>query len=276
MQTILVGINYSEQSPLVFQYALRICQFVGAHLIVAHYLDFDNDNVHKLVTEDGTDWREGREQVRVEAIERLEAFINKHRAKQYQAVSVQTRVDYGNAHEELRRLAKEAEVDLLILGKFTATRRSLFEDTPDRVISWTHCPVLLIPENFEYHGINRIIYASDFQLEDCDALLFLLPWTEVFKAELVCLHICRDQTERPAAERKMDILRRLFPQPQLQFRIIEAEVERGIDRYVALSHSDLVATLHQHRSFWKDLLGISISKSIASDVAVPMIVFRQY
>lgn len=276
MQTIVVGINFSEQSTRVLRYALRISQHVGATLIVAHYLDFDDDNVSKLDTLDGSDWREAREQIRLQAVEKLDTFVNQHRPKQFHAVSIQTRVDYGSAHEELRRLAKEEDVELLILGKFTATHWSLFEDTPDRVITWTHCPVLLVPENFEYHGINRIIYASDFQLEDCEALLFLLVWTEIFQAELVCLHICRDREERLMAERKMRLLKRLFPQPQLRFRIIEAEIENGINRYTALSHSDLVATLHQHRTFWKDLLGISVSKSIARDVAVPMIVFRQY
>lgn len=276
MQKLLVGINYSEQSSHVLRYAFRIAQYLEAQLIVSYYLDYDNREVSDLGVKEDEDWREIHEAFRLKQLRKLKEFVKEHQTKQFHHIHVQVEVGFGSAHEELRRLAKREEADLLILGKFTANGWSLFLDTADKVIQWTHCPVLIVPEDFSFEAIERIVYASDFELEDCEALLYLLSWITAFKAKLTCLHICKRNSERFSAERKMRILKQLFPHDNIEFTIIEDDVEVGIDRFVDLTQSDLVVTLHRNRHFWASIFNKSITKAIVRDVKVPMLIFRQY
>lgn len=276
MQPILVGINYSEQSPKVLRYAFRIAQFLDAKLLVAHYLDAEDPKVKQLNQRAPANRVEAFEQLRLESEEQLKDFIGEHRSKQFHSIPVQAVVGYGSAPEELSQLAQQEGINLLVMGKFTASGWNLFADTPEKVIRWTHCPVLIVPEDYTFRTISRIVYASNFELEDCGALLYLLPWLEAFKgATLTCIHICKNKEEQASAELKLDILRQLFPQTSVDFQVGLDQVTSGIDKYTDLHKSDLIVTLHRHRGLWQGLFRRSISKTLAKDVKVPMMIFRQ-
>lgn len=92
MQTLLVGINYSDQSPLVLRYAFRVAQYLEAKLIVSYCLEYDIRKVNNISFPPGEDWRNVYEAFRLEEVQRLEAFVKEHQAKQFHTISTEIEV----------------------------------------------------------------------------------------------------------------------------------------------------------------------------------------
>lgn len=275
MKNILVGIHLSEQSPIVFKFALRLAQYHAADLTVALILDSKDSEVSNIIVPQNGDRVAIYEAFRQQKIAQLEAFMATYYGKQYHSVKVETEVRFGYTHEQLCHIAQEMNHELLIIGKFTKSRLSFFADTADKLINYTPCPLLIVPEDATFHAFKRIIYTADFILEDCAAILYLQQWLKVFDSTLIGLHICQTAEQQPAAEKKIELLKALFPQKNIDFRCIVASVTEGIDRYTTLSKSELIAMTHRDRGLWDSFFKASISKAIASDAQVPVLVFQQ-
>lgn len=273
MKNIVIGINFSEQSTTVLKFGLKLAQFHTSELTVVYVLN--DKKLANIVVSKKENRADVLEVFRLEKEAQLTSFIKEHRAKQFHSIPINIDVRFGNVHEELRKAAKEIMADLLMVGKFTKTGNLFFSDTSNKLISYASCPVFIVPEDVHFDGFDRIIYAADFILEDCESLFFLIPWLIVFQAELICIHICKNKEEEPRAKHLASILKKLFPQNSISFRTVIYDVEKGIDRYVELSKSDMIATLHRERNLWGGFFKKSISKTIANDVTVPMIIFKE-
>lgn len=273
MQNILVGISLSEQSPTVLRFALRLAQYFDGELTVAYIVqDAHLDELNYDKRKD--DREEAIEVFKLEKEKRLIDFISKQHSKQYQN-SINTIVEYGDPYEQLRTIAQEQNMDLMLVGKLAKPGTVFFEDIANQLIEWSPCPVFIVPKDVEFQAFQRIVYASDLMLEDCAAILRLKKWLEIFDAELICLHIYQKEGNKKEAQNKLSILRQLFPQENIRFRMLEADTEKGIESYSALTQSNLIVTTHRARTFWEGFFKKSITKAIAGKVSVPMLVFQQ-
>ncbi len=275
MKNIVVGIDLKIHSINVFKYALQIAKAHFTDLTVAYVLSYKSTEVNSIQIPEGMERDEAYENFRLKKIQLVKAFIQRYHTQEFSQVKIDTVVRFGFPHEELSLIAKEQQADLMIVGKFTKTGSLFFEDTSDKLVSWSYCPLLIIPEDTVFHDIKRIVYASDFILEDCASILYLKPWLDIFQANLICLHVCKDTNDKEKAIRKSNILEQLFPQDNIRFRTVTGQVEKGIDRYLELTKSDMVVTIHQNRNMWDSFFKKSMSKAIAEDVKIPMIIFHQ-
>ena len=275
MKNILVGINFSSESAIVLNFAQRLAQYHGVDLVVVHVLDYKDSAVMNLREDKHKANSQAMDEFSRQKLEQLEEFAWTHHTKQYHDVELKIIVNYGYPQETLRKIAHQQNCSLIVVGKLTKSKERFFADVPDQLIDWSPCPVFIVPEEAHFHAFQRMVYATNFILEDCASILYLKPWLAIFDAELICLHICKDQEDQRRAKRKMEILRQLFPQDNITFRTVISDVETGIDRYVNLTKSDLVATTHRNRNFWENIFDSSTSKAIARDVAVPMLIFQK-
>jgi nucleotide-binding universal stress UspA family protein len=206
----------------------------------------------------------------------LHAYIQAHYGKQYHEILINTHVRVGNVSEELTELAMVLGSDLLLVGKHYQKRFSFFDDTANSLISTCPCPVMTIPENAQYSFIKRIIYASTFLLEDCDAIFQLKQWLKTFNGELICINVSKDKSQLVTAKRKMAILERLFPQEDITFRCFMSEKSLSIERYTSLNEGDLLCSMHKDRNMFQWLFQPSTSKALANKSPRPMIIFHQH
>lgn len=273
MQNILVGISLSEQSPTVLRFALKLAQYFECELTVAYVVQ--NPHLDSLYyKQKDNDRLEAIERFKLEKEKQLLDFISKQHGKQHQT-SINTIVHYGNPYEQIRKIAQDENIDLIVVGKLTKSGTALLENTATQLIEWTPCPLFIVPEDAEFQAFQRIVYASDLILEDCAAILKLKRWVEIFNAELICLHLYRKEEQKKEAQAKLNILRQLFPQENIHFRMQEADTQKGIERYSALTKSNLIATTHRTRTLWEGFFRKSITKAVAGRINVPMLVFQQ-
>ena len=271
MKKILVAINFSEQSNVIFKYAMKLAQHFNATVGFAFVI---------TETQLGEDKGINIDQLRSEYVEQSEEkfrkFIQAQYGKQYHKIAISTHIRIGKVSEELPDLALALDSDLLLVGKSYQRKFYFFEDTAGSLISTCSCPVMTIPEDTQYSTIKRIIYASAFLLEDCAAIFELQQWLNVFKGELICINVSKDETQLAKSKRKMAILERLFPQENISFKCFVSDEALAIERYTSLTAADILCSLHKDRSMFQWLFQSSLSKEMTYRSQKPMIVFHQH
>ncbi len=258
MKKIIVTINFSEQSPVIIKYAFKFAQYFSADLDFVYVLSKGDD----MKMDD--------------AEEKLSQYINSYYAKQYHSIIVNTYVGEGNVSKVISNFAKQLKSDLLLVGKHYQNKFSLFGDATDSLISNCPCPVMAIPADTPFHSFKRIIYSSTFLLEDCMAIFELQQWLKVFKGELICINVSKNEEGLKVASRKMTILERLFPQPNISFRCMVSDEDMAIERYANLNEGDVLCTMHKDRTMFQSLYSPSMSKELARHSNIPLIVFHQH
>ena len=271
MKQLLVALNFSEQSLVIFKYAMKLAQHFGANVDFAYILPET-----QIGEEQGKYYNKVKDQHVEKAESRLHEYIQSHYGKQYHEILINTHVRVGGVSEELTELAMVLGSELLLVGKHYQTRFSFFDDTANSLISTCPCPVMTIPENSQYCSIKRIIYASTFLLEDCNAIFQLQQWLETFKGELICINVSKDKSQLVLAKRKMAILERLFPQEDITFRCFMSEKALSIERYTSLNEGDILCSMHKDRNMFQLLFQPSTSKALANKSPRPMIIFHQH
>ena len=275
----MVGISLTSQSQSVIQHAFTLAQHHRAKLTVAYIVDFGHGEVRQLKIPEGIDKKEIFEKFRQTKKEEVATFVQEIAAQEaFQQVDYSIKVKFGYTHEALCGLVEEFSVELLVIGKFTEAGNLFFSKASDKFINWSPCPLYIVPEDVAFQIPKRIVYASSLVLEDCENIFYLLPWCEVFGTTLICLHVSQSKEEDEKSRRKLQVLDRLFPQENITFRSVVAPLEKGIERYVQLSKSDMVATMHRNRKQWlwnNFFKAPSVSKTIAKELQLPMIVFQQ-
>jgi nucleotide-binding universal stress UspA family protein len=129
---ILCPVNYTEVARAAFESAYSVAQTFGARLTVAYSVEPDGGALlpdHLKEAED-----------------RLWYWIPPAAAKECQ---LQPAVRHGNAAEQIITLAREADVDLIVLG---AQHRAFVDSTvlgvtTVRVTRHAPCPVLVVPRS---------------------------------------------------------------------------------------------------------------------------------
>jgi len=268
MKHILVGISYSDLTSVTLKYSLKLAQYFEAKVTVVHVAKYPRElegNAKAFKAYHTT------------KTEELKTVFANHHGKQFHNISVDLRVAMGSPSDELIRLAQAIKPDLLVIGvpenKHWGKLR--FVNRPMEIAESVHCPVLLVPMLKAFQSIQQIVYATNFSLEDVGALMELKEWMTIFKAKLHCMHICKTETERPDAERKMNILKKIFPDDNFRFTVEVGDAETMIERFLLADKANLVAMLKRNKALWFDTIKPSLTEKIADDTWIPLLIYNQ-
>lgn len=187
---------------------------------------------------------------------------------------------YGPLQEQMVNYAWENQYDLIVMGTTGVTDvvERYFGSNTMKTIGKAHCPVLCIPENTAYHKINKVVYASDYQMEDNTILNQLATFVFPTNAEIHVVHV---------AQRKNDIEKAIYndyveqTSTYLDYKKLKFAIEynqdpaNGLDEYVLRENADLLAVFYQRKNFLQKLTDESTTKDIAYFATYPVLVFKE-
>lgn len=152
LRTLLVPVDFSDNSMHAVNYALRLARRFGSRVVLVHVYHFPVELL--------TDWSaygtlagsgELLEALRKEREEQLAALA---REKAGSGLEIVTRVLEGTPFSEIVKASREENADLLIMGTrgLTGIKHVLIGSTAEKVVRKAPCPVLVLkPEDFEFH-----------------------------------------------------------------------------------------------------------------------------
>lgn len=270
MKHILVGISYSELTSITLRYSLKLAQHFGAKLTLVHVATLPKEFTFQ---EDLSEI----EVFRTKEIEKLKAAFSRHYGKEHHTTLPKFRIIFGKPTDELILLTRELEPDLLVIGvpehKYWVNLR--FINRPMEIAEAVKCPVLLIPIMGAFYHIDQIAFATNFSLEDVGALMELKEWATIFKSKIHCIHVCKKEKDQPEAERKMNILKKIFKEENLKFTVTVGDEEDMLEKLLIEDKVNLVAMLKRNKALWYDTVKPSLTEKIADDTWIPLLIYNQ-
>lgn len=141
IKTILLTTDLSETSLKAFGPAQDLARCFGARLVVAYV---EEDRMPPMVVEYTA---VGLDQIIAEQLDRatrrLDEFVHEHIGDEF---TVEQRVITGTPHIEIVRLARQYEVDLIVMATHGRgfISHAILGSTTERVLRRTPCPVYVV------------------------------------------------------------------------------------------------------------------------------------
>ncbi|MDT0644169.1 universal stress protein [Zunongwangia sp. F363] len=263
MKTIIVATDFSPEAENALSYAADFANKIEARVILFNSFTIP---IHL-----------GNSILPAEALNRLEeentALLEEKCKWLEEEKHLEAHYESGlmlDVATELNRLFKKYKADLIIMGMAgKSVAQDIFGNTTTSAIMKHSYPVLAVPEEVGFSGINNIPFAYDKMKEGhheisakiCELAEFFDSKVEVFHVQKLMEKKC----ERKRIEKE-------FTDANYDFKEVESdeiieEIENEIKRWPA----DLLVMVPQKYNFWESLLHRSKTRMMASRSAVPVL-----
>ncbi|MDE3742566.1 universal stress protein [Maribacter polysaccharolyticus] len=278
MKTLLYATDFSKKSVAALRFAHALSQELQAKLVVLHVFELPITLASTVST------TYSRREVRAfaEHRERLLAFCAEHLEHLSEDQNITYQIDEGKPiHEIITKNAIETKADLVVVGTKGGNRlrESLLGSTTTALISTSHCPVLAVPNDADFQGIDKMVYATDFEGTDIFTIEKMIRLVEPLEAELHLVHISSRDTNTSEDQMKwfQDMLRHKVDYDNIQFDLRYGKnVFETLRSYIDEIAPDMVVMLEREGySLIKDLSHRDLVKRMNSQSQVPLLSFHK-
>lgn len=282
MKSILVPIDFSPNSLNALEFAVQIARHTkGTVTVFNSYYVTISDGLNAPPVEYIEAITKETEQ---EHLARLTKAVHKYEnvrsADEQQKIDIRPMLMQGLATDNIEALAETGDYDMIAMGTKGASGFSeiLWGSITSHVVKRVKLPVLVVPFGSRFQGIDRILYATNFNEHDVQALDMLKEFSDYFEAEITCLHICTDPKKQAREAQRMQELEENYwftPMKKLNFRLVNStSVEKGIMEYVKEQDEDLIAVAPEDRTFLANLFHSSVTQKLTFHTDTPMLVVK--
>lgn len=277
MKTILVPTDFSENAENALYYAIDIARKLNAKIILLNVYQIDYTSsyvpVDFIIEEKKSAKKESETQLKAVALK------IKHAGKINQEVMSKE----GFEVDVILDTIKEKNVDLVVMGTkggsdFVGT---IFGSNTAKVIEKAKCPVIAVPEDASFKGIEKITYATAYNHSDINALEKVIEIFKPFEAKINILHVS-DNSESVEIENEImkkfkEEVHKKITYDKISFDLLRGDdIETSLEEYIDEGKTDMLAMSTHHRSFFDKLFGSSVTKHMAYHTAIPLMAFHYY
>jgi nucleotide-binding universal stress UspA family protein len=277
MRKVLVPTDFSENAFNALKYASQIFKYEKSEFLIVHAYA---DEVYRKVPEANRDFLEG---LKEETLRRSEKELKSilARIKEYapnpqhkfRAISV-----FGVLIDEANDLVNEENMDIVVMGTRGATndKKIAFGSNTLQLMKYVHCPVLAIPEGYEYHPPKEILFPTNYMVPyKRRELKLLCDMTDSFRSTIHIVYIdpVRNLSLRQADNR--EFLKNCLKKPKLTFETtLEKDKTTAITKYMAHHAINMLVLVNSRHSYMEDMLYQSTIDKIGLHIKIPFLVLQ--
>jgi len=277
MKNILCPIDFSEASIHALEFAADIVAHEKGRLTLLNI--FTPSEFNKLLKSQNLD--EDYDNLLAIAEKKLEAIAKEimHMSGKRGLQECKHHIKSGEIVVKVTEMAKEEDCDLIVIGTTgtSAFKKKYIGDNATDIIKHTHCPVMCIPESHNFHGINRIVYASDYQEEDKLAVQQIVRLATAMDAELKIVHISHHDhaIDKAMYDSFVSELSGFIHYDRTTFdRLVFDHVAEGLDKYAREIGADLLILLDKKLTKVEHLLHRSLTHHIDNFTDYPLLILK--
>jgi len=273
MKNILVPVDFSELSKVAARYAIgmatahnyRIHLFAvqdinpGAHALMNKYKL--EEEIARATQEDGA-----------ALVKRLKALSDKP-----VDIIFATQTGYP-IYSVIESYVHAEKIDLIVMGSQGASglKKVFLGSNAAGVINHSSIPVIVVPPNAVYNGIQSIVYATDMAHIDHEVHQ-IKDLIQDFGAQLHIIHVVLEGSPEDVAQPivpSADVTN--IPYASNHFHVFKsAPVAEAIDDFVVLQKADLLALFTHKLEFFEKLFDTSVTRQLAFHSHVPLLSFNK-
>ena len=271
MKTLLFPTDFSENSFNALRYAMRFARFSSSKVIILNSFEVPHSHAGMLKSIKDI-MREDAE----EGMKELQEKINKEKIGD--GIEYETLIREGNLVSIIKYLGEIDKVDLIIMGTKGASGVSevlIGSNTVD-VVKNVHLPVLAIPEHVEYKEIKTIVFAADYKrLDNYSRINPVLEIAKNSEAEIQMLNVSKDGIDTSDSEEAKN-LSKYFGEIKHSYKHVKNnDIVAGISKYIQKNPTDMLVMIMRKHNLFNALFHSSITKQLAFQTRVPLLVLHE-
>lgn len=268
MKKIICLIDYTNASDNALQYASRLAHDSSTKLVLATLHKHHAHSIFALAGDEEAPYSS-----------RLSEMCDRTRAVWKVPCEYYESIDLENEFDLMK-----ADVRMVVMGIQSSNRTTpyLLSSAIDfKMIRETHIPILMIPDNVEYHKPNRMLYAYDYANVPSPPIEQLKNIVEWLKTDLRFLSVVEKgyspEIEQMLDDRNAEIMSQWKSKQVLSFDYIYySDVKKCIDNYLTLWKSDdIVIFSIDHSSLIHRLLHKSVIREMTVCSRYPMLIIHK-
>jgi nucleotide-binding universal stress UspA family protein len=286
---ILLPVDFSDYSEKAADLALDWAMRLNAEITVLNV--YFNPIINTLPFSEAYVYDSSLDQMMVDMEEQAEnemqSFLKSFRKKAQKdggdAISIRHQLVRGIAEEEILRFSVDYHPTVIIMGTRGKDRKAvdLIGSVTAEVMEMAKVPVLAVPEDFNYQGINMIknvLYATNFEESDFEALDKLERLVKPLEVKIYFVHV-GPQVDSKWDKIKLDGLKKhmekRFPNTQIVCDFIENEdFWVGLEGFIQKEKIDIISLITRRRNLIARLINPSVGKKMLFHSNTPMLVFH--
>ncbi len=274
MKTILVPTDFSETSINALDYAIEISEVMKAKLILFHAYHMPATQVEAQVV---ISW-DKIEEDSMNALKEIEKNIYRKHGDQ---LNIECICSCGFAVEEIKFIAKEQNVDLIIMGMQGAgyLTEKLVGSNTTSLMGEIKCPLLAIDRHVKFRTIRKIVLACDYnEVNNKSVFDPIKEFIRSFKSHLSILNVVPELELAPSVDKAREGIKldRFFDDVNHSFHCLESEdIVDGINGFVIQHKMDMVVMMPHKHSIIKNIFHRSATKHMAFHANVPLLVLHE-
>jgi nucleotide-binding universal stress UspA family protein len=279
MQKILVPTDYSNDAKNAAIYALEIAAKTNSEIIFLHTYHvpvFDNESnayeSYKIILENIE--KEEEQKMKV-FLDDLKEFEN----GKFKSIDISSQVKLGFLKDIILEIAQNEKVDLIVMGTRGASgiKKALIGSNTSNLINESNIPVLAVPENSVFKGLDRIVFACDYDLTENENKLYLLTELALlFGSEILIFNVVDDQEKLPSFDHALQGLKieNILRGAAHSYHFANKDnrdISEIIDDFLVQQKADMLVTIPKRLDFINSLFHKSLTKEMVCHSKIPLL-----
>jgi nucleotide-binding universal stress UspA family protein len=274
MKTIIVPVDFSENSANATEFAANLAAFYGASLLLYHA--YQLPVVMHEFAYPAFDIQETQRAAEHELEVMMENTLSKIKVK----IAIEVKAEMVTLHEGLAELCNNLKPDLIVMalsGKNALTRLIIGSNTI-KAIQELKYPILVIPSKAEFIPIRKIGFACDYQnIKQTTPVDLLKKMVNDFRADLHVLNV-NNFNQGPGSEMMNESLtiNDLLKDIKVQYNTIQAgDVTDGINWFAEKEKLDWIAVIPKKHPLLQKMFSQSHTKHLLYHTQIPILCIHE-
>lgn len=276
MNTILVPIDFSQNSPCNFNYGLELARATKARLVLVHVF---YPIMSPPAAYNATDVIQALERGKKRELELFADAIleTSSPGKTGQEVDVLCVAKLGVADEQILEVAQDYKADLVVMGLqgSGAWSQTIIGSTTLSIIRSRVVPVLALPKGCLFKSYSSVVFANNLGETTSEAVLNTFQnIIQPFNAKVSVLHLYKQDKQKAVQDVQdaIEVIKERFYNLDYKIYIQQSDdVALGILDCVQKQQADLVVLIPQKHTLLERLLDKSVTGRMAAFPTVPLL-----
>jgi len=267
MKTIIALTNFSKSSYNAVKYAADMAKILQAELVLMHVVQLP---VSFEVPLSEYEFNAMQQEAQDELAKLKTMLLLRTGAE----IIISTKVITGTMLHEIEEVCATKKPFLVVMGteRRSWTERFVFGSNTFNSVKNLHYPVLVVPQDAVFRGINRIVLASDCKDVDELPLEILRELVDVFHASVDILHVSTNNGDELKSAVNFQIVKHRFDEFNPRTFFVSGDnIEQAINSYAEENNDDLVMVIARKHTFFQSLVHKSQSSHITLKPHIPVL-----
>ena len=276
MKTILVPVDFSTPSENALRVATNLAKRNHAKIIVLHVME-----IAEPLMGTGQYYVDDQKVLFFMKLgqKKFREFLDKDFLKN---VTIADQIEIGSTADGIARMADKNNADLIVMGSkgSSGLEEVLIGSNTEKVVRNSKIPVLVIKNEMKDFDIRRMVFASDFGLENLTAYRKAKTFAMNFNSELKLLYINTPGDKFKSTNEIREKMRGFLNNTEIPYSpeniqvFNDYSVDKGVLNAANYLSADLIAMPTHGRKGLAHFFSGSIAEDVTNHSQIPVITFK--